>query len=348
MTPMAARPNPIIEAPARLLGALVTPGARLEARDGCVAPLPLPVLEGDPEHALEAFLTPAENRSGPVTSHDVPGCTVTSDHWTFGQLPIDESRGLAPGAEAAYAELLARCERLGTPHLWRVWHYLPAINATDPDTGIERYRLFNQGRAAAFGAADRPAGPSAPAACALGSPTDATARLVFLASDSPAIGIENPRQVSAWNYPRQYGRKSPLFARASIARGRRHDWLFISGTASITGHATRHHGDVRAQTEETLSNLQAVLDEANACRPSGCRAFDWEPTTHLRVYLRHPEDLATVRARLDRRLASLTRRVFLQADICREDLLVEIEATLRQPRGTEDNGNDDERLWPEL
>ncbi|MFO7583020.1 Rid family hydrolase [Guyparkeria sp.] len=344
MTQAATNPATVLRSPERLLGALITADTRLVARGGCVAPLPLTVLEGEPKHALEAFLAPAENRSPPVTSRDALGCTTTAGHWTFGQLPIDESRGLAVGAEAAYTELLARVAREGTPHLWRVWHYLPAINATDPETGIERYRLFNQGRAAAFTAANRPAGPSAPAACALGSPADTSGRLVFLASDSPAIGIENPRQVSAWNYPRQYGHKSPLFARAAIARGPRHDWLFISGTASITGHATRHRGDVYAQTDETLTNLQAVLDEANARRPADCRAFDWNPTTHLRVYLRHPDDLAAVRARLDQQLSAVSRRVFLQADICREDLLVEIEATVHQPR----DENDDDRLWPEL
>ena len=339
-------PASIIESPRRLLGALVPAGTRLDAREGCVASLPLQVLQGDPEQALEAFLVPTGERPSLVTSG--AGCTATSDHWTFGQLSIDESRGLAAGAEAAYTELLARITQAGMPHLWRVWHYLPAINATDPATGIERYRLFNQGRAAAFAAADLPAGPSAPAACALGSPAGTKARLAFLAADRPAIGIENPRQVSAWNYPRQYGRKSPLFARAAIARGHRHDWLFISGTASITGHATRHRGDVCAQTDETLTNLQAVLDEANARRPDGCLAFDWEPTTHLRIYLRHPQDLPAVRARLDRQFAGVSRRVFLQADICREDLLVEIEATLRRPRDAGGIGDVDERLWPAL
>ncbi|MGM0516226.1 MAG: hypothetical protein ACQER6_01360 [Pseudomonadota bacterium] len=341
MTDRTPRDTRSLLAPANLLGALALPGSSVDTDHGCVGTLPLEVLDGGAADGLEAFRAP-----GPVSTRgDSDHCLSRAGGLLFGSIRIDESAGLATGSETAYRRLFEDLARGDTPQLWRVWHYIPAINAHDPATGLERYRLFNQGRAAAFDSAGRDASHSAPAACALGCPADATGRLFFLAADTPARRIENPRQVSAWNYPRRYGPKSPLFARAVLAPGRRHDWLFVSGTASITGHETRHDGDVLAQTDETLTNLQTVLDQANAQRSAEAPPFAWDKTGHLRVYLRHPEHLVRVRQRLDHWLGESARRVYLQADVCREDLLVEIEATLRRPAG---GHRSTDTLWPEL
>jgi len=40
------------------------------------------------------------------------------------------------------------------------------------------------------------------------------------------------------------------------------DCLYISGTASITGHESRHPDDPAAQLEETLVNIKALIDSA--------------------------------------------------------------------------------------
>lgn len=341
MTDQTPRDIHHLTAPPTLLGALALPGSSVDSEHGCVGTLPLEVLDGGATDGLEAFLVP-----GPVSTRgDTDHCLSRSAGLLFGNIRIDESAGLAAGSETAYRQLFEDLAREGTPQLWRVWHYIPAINANDTTTGLERYRLFNQGRSAAFDSAGRVASNSAPAACALGCPADATGRLFFLAADTPTRRIENPRQVSAWNYPRRYGPKSPLFARAVLAPGRRHDWLFVSGTASITGHETRHRDDVLAQTDETLINLQTLVNQANAERSAEATPFAWDGNSHLRVYLRHPEHLTLVRGCLDHWLGESARRVYLQADVCREDLLVEIEATLRRPAG---GHRLTDTLWPEL
>ena len=141
--------------------------------------------------------------------------------------------------------------------------------------------------------------------------------------------IENPRQTSAYHYPRKFGRHSPIFSRACIwgdSGGR----LFVSGTASIVGHETIHRGDVIAQTRETIVNIGALLEQAN--RIVGASRYSLD-SLKLKVYLRNPSDLPGVEAALAGLLrsgASLPHPapfiVYLQADVCREDLLVEIEA----------------------
>lgn len=330
MIPTIPSPDTDLGRQAALLGALSLPNRPIPAGSGCVSELPLEWLGGDPAYAVEAFTVD----QAVETRTEAGLCLATSRGFAFGVIELDETVGLAASTERAYRHLFNVLEQSHTPHLWRVWQYLPAINTIDPDTGMERYRLFNQGRSAAFAAAGYHASGSAPAACALGSDDTKRGRLIFLAADTPSTPIENPRQVSAYHYPPAYGPKSPIFARGAVASGIGHHWLFISGTASITGHATRHVGDILAQTDETLANLEAVQQAANAESPAGSPHFDFDQGALLRVYLRHPEHLETVRARLTAWLNKPAKVGFLKADICRSDLLVEIEATLRQPRET--------------
>lgn len=100
--------------------------------------------------------------------------------------------------------------------------------------------------------------------------------------------------------------------------------LFVSGTASIVGHETRHRGDAAAQTAESLANIGAVVDEAN--RLLGASRFALGQLT-FKVYVRRPGDLAAIAAQIKRSAACEAPIVYLQADVCREDLLVEIEAS---------------------
>jgi enamine deaminase RidA (YjgF/YER057c/UK114 family) len=233
----------------------------------------------------------------------------------------DEAQALLRCTEIAYEEIFAALDATQHRHLIRIWNYVPAINA--PAVGEERYRLFNSARQAAFRKSGRAVMGSVPAACALGSPAGSPLCVYFLAARRPPMMIENPRQTSAYHYPPKFGRHSPTFSRACISSDARQANLFISGTASIVGHETMHPGDAAAQTRETLNNIEALLAEAN--RVAGSARYSLE-TLKLKVYVRHAADLAAIQSVLSRELRGGSP-LYLQADICREDLLVEIEAT---------------------
>jgi enamine deaminase RidA (YjgF/YER057c/UK114 family) len=246
----------------------------------------------------------------------------------FGCISVTESEGLPIATTQAYREIFVTLDELSYPHLLRVWNYLPQINV---DThGTERYRQFNNARRNALMASGRDVAGNVPAACALGSVNGSPLVIYFLAGrEAPAL-IENPRQVSAYEYPPQYGPK-PAFSRATIAREASGAVLFISGTASIVGHQTLHIGDVAAQTRETLVNIEALLGEANRV-PGPGRArtrFDLE-TLAYKVYVRDSADLPLIQSQLHAALGRHAQIVYLQADICRQDLLVEIEAIGRE------------------
>lgn len=249
-------------------------------------------------------------------------------HLLYGVIELDERAFAATAADfplqAASREAYRRIFRLldsqGLPHLWRVWNYLAAIN--EEVGGLERYRQFNIGRQDAFIEFARGATGNVPAACAIGL-AGGPLSIAFLAGDQPAVPVENPRQVSAYNYPAEYGPRSPTFSRAALVYPPGQETLLISGTASIVGHRTVYPGDVAGQCRETMANIAAVVDAANRL----CRTASYAlPELAYRVYVRQAADFPVIRETLAGLVGTSAKIVYVQADICRHDLLLEIEA----------------------
>jgi chorismate lyase / 3-hydroxybenzoate synthase len=250
-----------------------------------------------------------------------------TDGLLYGVLELDESdfsaspagSPLQAASREAYRRIFSLLEEQRLPNLWRAWNYLADINRES--NGLERYRQFNIGRQEAFLEFRHGAAGNVPTACAVGL-TGGPLRVAFLAGSEPAEPIENPRQISAYNYPAEYGPSSPTFSRAALVRLPGQELLFVSGTASILGHRTVHPGDVASQTRESLANVAAVVAEANKLSRSGDYGLD---ELAYRVYLRHADHFASIREALAPSLSPATRITYVQADICRSDLLVEIE-----------------------
>jgi enamine deaminase RidA (YjgF/YER057c/UK114 family) len=258
------------------------------------------------------------------------------DDILFGVISVSESAfeatpdktPLQQATEVAYREIFTLIETLQYPHLFRFWNYIADINTVSFE--LERYWQFNMGRYDAFVASQQEVIGSVPAACALGfnGLSQVPLTIAFMAGRVKPIAIENPRQISAYEYPRQYGPISPTFSRAVLINLKHSELLLISGTASIVGHATQHESDVTVQTYETMVNFEAILEEANRfAQQAKFSVLD----LHYRVYVRNPENLTQVQAEMTRYLGQSPNAVYLQADICRQDLLLEIEATIESP-----------------
>ncbi|MBK1674294.1 hypothetical protein CKO35_13475 [Ectothiorhodospira shaposhnikovii] len=239
----------------------------------------------------------------------------------FGWILVDEAdfdHDMNQAAEYVYERLLAFHRAKGFPHLLRIWNYFPDIHRESD--GLDRYQAFCQGRHRALERVPLTEG-ELPAATAIG--TTAPGLLVyFLAGREPGIQIENPRQVSAFHYPRRYGPKSPSFSRATLKPWSAQSHLYISGTASIVGHETLHT-DVLTQLDEIIENLRALIRSAG--NGISDRIKDPGELSMLKVYVRHAGDTAAVKSRLEAALGSQAPAVYLRGDICRDDLLVEIE-----------------------
>lgn len=228
---------------------------------------------------------------------------------------------LASATEIAYHEILALIQQRGFAHPVRAWNYLPNINHGLGDQ--ERYKQFCEGRHQAF-AASGIDHASYPAASALGHYSEGAVIYLLAGKDQPQHH-ENPAQLSAYQYPRQYGPKSPSFARATTASvAPDSPALFISGTASILGHASQAVDCIEQQITITMHNIDRLIDhiDANIGHPS-----------LLKVYLRRREDLALTQRLVTRHYPN-SAVAYVHADICRDSLLVEIEALCQRSKNS--------------
>ncbi|MEO6202788.1 MAG: hypothetical protein ABIP82_06170, partial [Nitrospirales bacterium] len=232
---------------------------------------------------------------------------------------------------AAYEHILAFCETAGYPNLFRMWNYFPAIN-TEQD-GLERYKRFCVGRHKAFAARFSDLQSVLPAASAVGT-QGGPVQIVFLAGNQPGRHYENPRQVSAYHYPPLYGPQSPSFARATMVRSSKDkSFLYMAGTASIVGHATQYVGNPVQQTKETLANIEKLLQQSALSNSE--KKCDWACPSLLKVYMRLGKDLKQVQQVISAGGLERVPALFLIGDLCRKDLLVEIEGIWSSEEGSD-------------
>lgn len=255
--------------------------------------------------------------------------------------PIDQP---APAYDQT-SQLLARWQALlrgigvGSDQVIRTWWYLGGILAQD-QTG-PRYQEFNRARADGYAGIPflrglLPAGHQStayPASTGIGMHGQGLALSVLaVTGEVQAVPLENPRQISAYRYNAIYGPQSPRFARGLVLIRGNDAMLFVSGTASIVASETRHAGDVAAQTRQTLDHISYLISEANLSR-HGLRGLGgtWNGLLSARIYVKRAEDRILVETLCQERWGQVPL-VSTQADICRPDLLVEVECLVATAR----------------
>jgi enamine deaminase RidA (YjgF/YER057c/UK114 family) len=243
-----------------------------------------------------------------------------------------------PVYEQSLGALENLCKTLGSANarfdqVIRTWFYLGGI--VENDGPMQRYQELNRARSDFFrnihflnGRA--PAGGRVyPASTGIGTAGRgmvlSAIALVSDRSDIRAMPLENPRQTAAYDYAASYSPQSPKFSRAMVLSCGVYTTIFISGTASITHSQTRHAGDAVKQAGETLDNIAALIAEENLAR-HGLPGLGTSLASlgFARVYIKRPGDYTAVRAICEQRLGKLPT-IYAIADICRPELLVEIE-----------------------
>ncbi|NUM52256.1 MAG: hypothetical protein HUU46_01305 [Candidatus Hydrogenedentes bacterium] len=253
----------------------------------------------------------------PIENGDVVAAVRFEDLWATyccagGFLPAGIA---APPADKTLSVLTAMESTLESANLEfadvvRTWFYNRDITAW--------YREFNRARTQFFdsrGVFDR----LVPASTGVGAGDIGTAALTGgLLAIRPKNGFV---QISAVDSPLQcpatkYG---SAFSRAVEAAFPDHGRLYVSGTASISrdGH-TQHLGDIVAQVERTIGVVGALLES---------RVMSWDDVTSGTAYIKRGEDFAAVAKCLERAKIDAAPFLMLQADICRDELLFELEVS---------------------
>jgi len=246
----------------------------------------------------------------------------------------------------AYRTIHYLLDEKQSQHAIRIWNYIPDIQSVMPD-GLDRYMIFNAGRFAAYYdwyGRDKTLETSIATATGIGY-VGSDLCIQVLASTQPGKPIENPRQIQSYRYSPCYGPLPPCFARATLTSKQESTLpdLLVGGTASVCGERSIHDQDIIAQTKETLINLghlvhtAAQLDNLSDTT-SGSIDVDVQLRRFesIRVYYRDKGHLNTIMDIVWPHIDHLNPSEIevVQADICRRELLVEIEgtATLNRPQ----------------
>ena len=146
--------------------------------------------------------------------------------------------------------------------------------------------------------------------------------------------MANPRQIAPHRYSAKYGPLPPCFARATVLAEA--GLVLVGGTASIRGEDSLHGTSLPLQLCETLTNLASVVETAEA-KVGGAAPLrgqeEWLARyREVRVYYPRLVDAPELETLLRGAFGSACRVEMRRADLCRAELLVEIEG-VEQLRG---------------
>jgi enamine deaminase RidA (YjgF/YER057c/UK114 family) len=237
---------------------------------------------------------------------------------------LEEKVGLSQADEAE--RILAAAEAALVSHgfcfrdVRRTWFYLERILAWYGDfnrvrnAAFRRMGLFNCGSLTPIPASTGIEGRKGRGSCAL----DLIATAARPGGRHEVARLTHGRQNEATEYGSAFSRGLAL----TLEHAR---YVFVSGTASIDEHgASVHSGDFEAQTRHTLQAVRSLL------AAGGATLADVEQAT---AFLKRREDLPAYRRIAEQEgLASLPV-VCTVADVCRDELLFELDATAVVPTG---------------
>lgn len=291
--------------------------------------------------AIEAWC--AGGKSVRVTRPQPQVAVVNHDDlsWIYcARMPRSTAAGVYQSALTGFAEIgnsLAGAAA-AFDRVIRLWVYLG--NITGQAAPLDRYMELNRARTVfyqdfEFGRGTKQNGPCRivyPASTGIGmAGSDLAISSLALTTARPDVfllPIENPGQTPAYRYPAVYSPASPKFVRALALVIGREVVTWLSGTASILNSETQHIGDVHRQTEQAIDNIEQLIAPANyAAHGLVGAGAALQELAQVRVYVKRPQDYEICRDICRRRLGPVPI-LYVAADVCRSDLLIEMEGVL--------------------
>ena len=218
----------------------------------------------------------------------------------------------------------------------RQWNYIEKITAhADYNNSVsQHYQIFNDVRSKFYQLANFENG--FPAATGIGMDFGGI-NIDFIAakleSKASIIGVKNPVQLDAYNYSEEvlaenssmmdFCKTTPKFERAKVLITPEGKWIFVSGTAAITGQLSSLQSCIKQQTEMTIQNILSLISRENLHK-NGIDCSRDVTLSYLRAYTKHKSDIPLVKE-ICRKYFPEIPIAFVVADVCRPELLIEIE-----------------------
>ena len=202
----------------------------------------------------------------------------------------------------------------------RQWNYIEEI--TKYNQGRQNYQAFNDARSIYYDQTEWTTG--FPAATGIGTEwggvmIDLNATVAYN-TNTKITPIDNPLQVTAHTYSqtlllgesdeRLTHKTTPKFERAKQVVQCGNGILYVSGTAAIRGELSLEGVGIEEQTRITIENINILTGN--------------HPLAIIRVYLKNVNELEAAKMVIEQLYPQLPA-IYLQADVCREELLIEIE-----------------------
>ena len=207
--------------------------------------------------------------------------------------------------------------------IYRQWNYIPGITVLND--GSQNYQKFNDARSIFYGCDSWTGGY--PAATGIGtSAGGVVVEICAIRGEQCAnLPIDNPLQITAHNYSQQVldgkvveqlsERTTPKFERARLLG----NTLLISGTAAIKGECSNYSTDAVEQAAETMEIMDRLTSKENIPVENCGSQYDL-----LRVYVKRENDIPAVSDYMQSHYPAAQKH-YLVADVCRPELLIEIE-----------------------
>ena len=276
--------------------------------------------------------TIAEEDIKEIASHEdyilINGAEIIS-----GGIYSDTSLGIDQQADAIFSRIdqILKNENVKVDDIVRQWNYIERI--THLGERGQHYQLFNDSRSHFYNTTQWDNGY--PAATGIGTQTGGVVVVFDAVRDSKqcSSAIDNPLQISAHAYSQQVlinttdaHKTTPKFERARHIDGTE-QMIYISGTAAIRGEDSCQQ-DIVGQTALTMENIDHLISVENQQVSGVARPAKMEYAT-MRAYLKYCDNLGDVTTWINEHYPNM-QTLYLWADICREELLIEIEGIATQ------------------
>jgi len=233
-------------------------------------------------------------------------------------------------------EKILSYEGLPISSIDRQWNYIEDI-VGEKYPGLQNYQQLNDARSLFYSKTDWKNGY--PAATGIGTQSGGIMVEVDAASmeNLVRIPIDNALQVAAHAYSndvlvgKDESKTTPKFERAKAVirnndNGTSDVMVYVSGTAAIRGEESLFGVGIEKQTIITLENIEYLISKKTINHNNIVLDKDLFVTT-FRVYLKNRTEFEKARDIISSRYPR-TPVLFVLSDVCRPELLIEIEGTV--------------------